>query len=273
MGEEWTEDNLQKLALVVAQGITSKSYLAGLQQFVDLFGGTPGQAERIIGSLMNNIIPMSSARNELGKLFNPHMKELNSGIWQSIRNRNLITEGLAVKELPTKYDLLNGKPIRDWDFPTRMFNMFSPVQINLDQSPGRKLLFESKYDMRMSTLSSPDGLSLKNNARLRSLFQKAIGDQNLERKLNKLARNPKIINSINQMQADLNAGIREMDPRSAYMHNQLIHELFTNARKKAWATLIKDPEVLELIEEQRRLEAQNYRSLLKTSRYEEILNV
>ena len=154
-----------------------------------------------------------------------------------------------------------------------MFNMFSPFQINLDQSPGRKLLFESKYDMRMSTLSSPDGLSLKDNARLRSLFQKAIGDQNLERQLNRLAITPSVLNSIRQMQADLNAGRREMDPRSAYLHNQLIHELFTNARKAAWATLLNDPEVLELIEEQRRLDGQNYRSLIKTSQYEEILSI
>ena len=265
MGEEWTEDNLQKLALVVAQGVTSKSYLAGMQQFVDLFGGTPGQAERIVGGLMNNIIPMSSMRNELGKLFNPHMKELNAGIWQSIRNRNQITEGLAINELPTKYDLLNGQPIKDWDFPTRMFNMFSPFSINLDQSEGRKLLFESKYDMRMSTLSSPDGLSLKDSPRLRSLFQKAIGDQNLEAKLNKLARDPKIIRSLQYMQADLNAGRREMNPRTAYSHNQIIHRLFTEARKKAWATLMQDPEVRDLIEEQRRLDAQNYNSLVKTS--------
>ena len=265
MGEEWTEDNLQKLALVVAQGVTSKSYLAGMQQFVDLFGGSPGQAERIVGGLMNNIIPMSSMRNELGKLFNPHMKELNAGIWQSIRNRNQITEGLAINELPTKYDLLNGQPIKDWDFPTRMFNMISPFTINLDQSEGRKLLFESKYDMRMSTLSSPDGLSLKDSPRLRSLFQKAIGDQNIEAKLNKLARDPKIIRSLQYMQADLNAGRREMNPRTAYSHNQIIHQIFTEARKKAWATLMQDPEVRDLIEEERRLDAQNYNSLVKTS--------
>ena len=265
MGEEWTEDNLQKLALVVAQGVSSKSYLAGMQQFVDLFGGSPGQAERIVGGLMNNIIPMSSMRNELGKLFNPHMKELNAGIWQSIRNRNLITEGLAVNEIPTKYDLLNGKPIRDWDFPTRMFNMFSPFSINLDQSEGRKLLFESKYDMRLSTLSSPDGLSLKKSPRLRSLFQKAIGDQNLEAALNRLARNPRVIQSLKFMQNDLNAGRREMDPRTAYVHNQLIHRLFQDARTKAWAQLMRDPEVIELIAEQRRLDAQNLASLDKTA--------
>ena len=265
MGEEWTEDNLQKLALVVAQGVSSKSYLAGMQQFVDLFGGSPGQAERIVGGLMNNIIPMSSMRNELGKLFNPHMKELNAGIGQSIRNRNLITEGLAVNEIPTKYDLLNGKPIRDWDFPTRMFNMFSPFSINLDQSEGRKLLFESKYDMRLSTLSSPDGLSLKKSPRLRSLFQKAIGDQNLEAALNRLARNPRVIQSLKFMQNDLNAGRREMDPRTAYVHNQLIHRLFQDARRKAWAQLMSDPEVIELIAEQRRLDAQNLASLDKTA--------
>ena len=38
------------------------------------------------------------------------MKELSSGIGDAIRNRNLITEGLAVEEIPTKYDMLNGKP-------------------------------------------------------------------------------------------------------------------------------------------------------------------
>ena len=88
MGEEWTEDQFQKLALVVAQGISSKSYLAGIQQFVDLFGGQAGSWERIISGLINNQIPLSSLRNELGKVFNPHMKELNSGIIESIRNRN-----------------------------------------------------------------------------------------------------------------------------------------------------------------------------------------
>ena len=201
------------------------------------------------------------------------LKELNAGIWQSIRNRNQITEGLAVNQLPTKYDLLNGKPIKEWDFPTRMFNMFSPFQINLDQGPGRKLLFESKYDMRLSTLSSPDGLSLKDSPRLRSLFQKAIGDQNLEAQLNKLAMDPRVIQSLQYMNADLNAGRREMDPRSAYMHNQLIHNLFQTARRKAWATLMNNPEVLELIKEQRRLDVQNYKSLKKTAEVNNILSL
>ena len=267
MGEEWTEDNLQKLAVVMMQGISSKSYLAGMQQFVDLFAGKPGQFERIIAGLANNTIPMSSMRNELGKLFNPYMKELNSGIGDAIRNRNLISERLGVKELPTKYDMLNGQPIKDWDFPTRMFNMFSPVQFNLDQGPGRKLLFDSGYDLRMSTYSAPDGTDLSQNATVRSMFMKAIGDQNIEAQLNKLAKNRKVQMSLAAMQNDLAAGRREMDPRTAYVHNTLIHQIIEDARRRAWAQVQRNPEVKALQEEERRLSTQNLESMYKTSDY------
>ena len=253
MGEEWTEDNLQKMAVVVMQAVSSKSYLAGMQQFVDLFAGKPGSWESIIAGLANNTMPMSSLRNELGKVLNPGMKELNSGILQSIRNRNQYAEGLDPEGgLPIKYDLLNGKPIRDWDFPTRMFNMFSPFSINLDQGAGRKLLFESGYDMRMSTYSSPDGMDLSKSPRLRSKFMKAIGDQNLEAALNKLAKDPKVLASIQEMHNDRNSGRREMNPMTAYVHNSLINRLFTDARRIAWAQIKNDPEAVQLYAEDRR---------------------
>tara|TARA_R100001594_G_scaffold21875_1_gene42378 strand:- start:5100 stop:8834 length:3735 start_codon:yes stop_codon:yes gene_type:complete len=271
MGEEWTEKQFLKTAVVMAQGVSSKSYLAGMQQFVDLFAGQPGQAERIVAGLLNNQIPLSSLRNELGKLFNPHMKELNAGISDAIRNRNLITEHLAVDEVPTKYDMLNGRPIRDWDFPTRMFNAISPFSINLDQGPGRKLLFDSKYDLRLSTYSSPDGVDLSKSANVRSLYQKAIGDQNLELKLDKLATDPKILNSIAEMQADLAAGRREMDPMKAYFHNKKIKLLFDKARKQAWANIKHLPEVQELIEQKLELDLQNIRSLNETTRVQQEL--
>ncbi len=266
MGEEWTEDNLQKMAVVVMQAVSSKSYLAGMQQFVDLFAGKPGSWESIIAGLANNTMPMSSLRNELGKVLNPGMKELNSGILQSIRNRNQYAEGLDPEGgLPTKYDMLNGQPIRDWDFPTRMFNMFSPFSINLDQGVGRKLLFESGYDMRMSTYSSPDGMDLSKSPRLRSKFMKAIGDQNLEAALNKLAKDPKVLASIQEMHNDRNSGRREMNPMAAYVHNSLINRIFNDARRIAWAKIKNDPEAVQLYAEDRRLNVQNNRSFRQTA--------
>ena len=268
MGEEWTEENLQKVAVVMMQAVSSKSYLAGMQQFVDLFAGKPGSWESIIAGLANNTMPMSSLRNEIGKLINPHMKELNSGIFQSLRNRNQFAEGLDPEGgLPVKYDLLNGRPIRDWDFPTRMFNMISPFSINFDQGPGRKLLFESGYDMRTSTYSSPDGIDLSDSPLLRSLYQQAIGNTNLEAKLNKLSTDPKILVSIQQMHNDRNSGKREMDPMAAYVHNRIINSIFVDARKKAWAQIRNHPEARRLYAEDKRINIQNIQSLTKTSNF------
>ena len=265
MGEEWTEDQFQKLSLVIAQAAVSKSYLQGLQGFVDLFSGEGGQQNRVISGIINNQIPLAGLRNELGKLFTPHMKELNSGWIDSIRNRNLLSEKAAMQPLAIKYDMLNGRPIRDYDFVTRMWNMFIPVSLNLDQGPGRKLLFESGYDLRMSTYYGPDGTDLSNSPQLRSRFQKAIGDQNLELELNKLAADPRVQASIARMNADLRAGRKSINPMDAYLHNKLIERLFTNARKQAWKVMMADTRVQQLIEAERRKEIVQQKTLKETS--------
>ena len=48
------------------------------------------------------------------------MREIGSGIDQSIRNRNLLFEMLPGEDLPIKYDMLNGSPIKPYDFMTRI---------------------------------------------------------------------------------------------------------------------------------------------------------
>ena len=270
MGEEWTERELQKISLVVAQSITGKSYLAGIQSFVDLFAGRPGQYERIIASLANNTLPLSGLRNELGKLFTPYMREIGSGIDQSLRNRNLATEAFTDRPLPIKYDMLNGKPIKEWDFLTRAFNMFSPITLTLDQSPGRQFLFDSGYDLRLSTYYAPDSTNLTDSPTIRSLFQKAIGDQNLERKLDKLAQDPKAIESLKLMRKDIRDGKRAQYDARNYWHNGKIDDLFQEARRKAWASIMNMPEVAELIAEQKEAKRKKY---LKKVQSNDILNI
>ena len=266
MGEEWTQDQFQKISMVVAQSATSKSYLTALQSFVDLFSGKPGQQNRMIAAILNNQVPLAGLRNDLGKLFTPHMKELNSGWWDAIRNRNLMTENIAGEgALPIKYDMLNGQPVREYDFVTRMFNVFSPVQLNLDQGPGRKLLFDSGYDLKMSTYYGPDGTDLSNSPHLRSKFQKYIGDQNLELELNKLAQDPRVIRSLAQMNRDRDTGHRDIDPRKAYMHNILIDRLFKQARKRAWGLMKNDQEIQAMIEKERQKQALINRRRQETS--------
>ena len=70
------------------------------------------------------------------------------------RNRNLYMEHLTTDPLPTKFDTLNGKPLRDWNFLERMFNAFSPIALSVaDEGPGRQLLWDSGYDLGQTTYS------------------------------------------------------------------------------------------------------------------------
>ena len=273
MGPEWTEKQYRKLAVVVMQGLSSKSYLASIQQFVDLFAGREGQMERITASLLNNAVPLSSLRNELGKLFNPYMKELNSGWESSFRNRNLFMEGLAGSDaLATKYDILTGNPIRDWDFPTRMVNAALPVNFSLDYSLGRKLFFDSKYDYRTTVYGYTYGnvtVSFKDHPKIRSMFAEAIGKQKPILELTLLAKDPRIIASVKQMQADIWNGNRARDPMKAYYHNDMIKAIFDNAKKKAWAKIKNEPEVIQLIKESKARKIDNLASNKKTRNYKQ----
>jgi len=273
MGSEWTEQQLLKTGLVLAQGITSKSYLAGMQQFVDLFGGRPGQAERIIANLANNQIPLAGLRNELGKIFTPYTRELGSGIDQAIRNRNLITENIAGQPLPIKYDMLNGRPIKDHDFMTRMFNAVSPISLNLDNTPGRRLLFDSGYDTRLSTYYAPDGTNLTDSPEIRSMFQQAIGMQNLERQLDKLAENPKVLASLETMHRDIRSGNRGEYEGGDYFHNKKIDAIFQRARRTAWASIMQDPRIQSLMTEQREARKKRYRKTKETTNTQSILSI
>ncbi len=274
MGEEWTEDQFQKISLIIAQGFTSKSYLAGMQQFVELFAGRPGQFNRIVAGLLNNQIPLAGIRNEFGKLITPYTRELGSGIEDAIRNRNLAFEKFPGEDLPIKYDLLNGKPIKEWDPLTRMWNAISPVQFNLDYSEGRNFLFRSGYDLRMSTYYSPgpNSINLTDSPMIRSKYQKAIGDLNLEKELTKLSRQKKIIASILEMEKDIRDGNRGNYESKDYYHNKMIGKLFTRARKQAWLNIQGEDLIQELSSKQIGRKLDRKRKTAQTS-FEEVLTI
>jgi hypothetical protein len=139
-----------------------------------------------------------------------------------------------------------------------MFNMISPIHFNLDGSPGRDLLFRSNFDIRTSVLSH-NGINFKTNAKLRSEFQRLIGKQNLEADLDKLAKDPQMIRSIEKMEYDRNNGNQDNEPKD-YPHNLRIKRLFDKAKKKAWAQLRNNEEVKLLIQKQKDKKAEVVRT-------------
>ena len=268
MGPKWAEERLFQVSIAVAQGFSKKSYLQGISDLVDIFSpeSTKGWG-RIAGNIVNNfaMVPIGgSLRNDIGKILNPYMRELNKDMWDSIRNRNLATERLGINgftgKVPVKYDILNGQPLRDWNFFESIFNAVSPVHFSLKPSPGRNLLHIGQYDLRTTVTSAPADLGFTVNLNksnvARSLFQKAIGEykdskgRNIEEILNDYAdpnKYPEIAQSIAEMNAARAKGDDHIEPMS-YKHNQLIALLFETAKKKAWSKIQDHPEIIRLVQ-------------------------
>ena len=128
MGSEWAEKRLQAIAFVIGRGVTGKSYLSGLDQLMQVAQNPFSfQSPKAVMNVMNNSVPLAGMRNEFGKWINPHMKELNSSMWDSMRNRNQVSEALTNKPLSIKHDMLTGTPINNWNIIGRSFNAISPL--------------------------------------------------------------------------------------------------------------------------------------------------
>ena len=224
---------------------------------------------------MNNQLPLSSIRNDLGKVFTPYTRELNSGIADALRNRNKLFEYGPGEDLPIKYDLLNGKPINDWDPITRMVQAFLPISMNLDYHPGREFLFRSGYDLRMSVMASPgpNSIDLSKNSRIRSKFSEAIGLLNLELELAKLYQQPEIIASLEEMEADIRNGKRGEYESKDYYHNKMIGDLFRNARHFAWQKIQEDPSIVDLINKEFASKEKRSKKTLSTSGINDVLYI
>ena len=247
MGSEWAEKRLQAVAFVIGRGLVGKTYMSGLDQLMQIVQMKPGALDKSGANILNNSIPLAGMRNEFGKWINPHMKELNSDIWASLRNRNQLSEIAAFEKLPIKYDILNGTPINNWNIFGRSFNAVSPIQMDIRQnSPGRRLLQESNYDLKTTTYAY-GGYSFAKDAQVRSAFQSEIGKakieyrgrtfKNLEEALNFLAGQSDIQNSVAGMKSSINNPAKwDIDPNK-YPHNTVIDLLVEQARSKAWAAI------------------------------------
>ena len=255
MGPEWTSDRWKAWALAFGQGVTSKSYLQGMNQLVDIFQFKPRGFTGTAANIANNVTPLglSGLRNDFGRLITPYAREISTSIVDQVRNRNMLTENIASEPLAIKYDMLNGKPIKAWPFWQRAVNMVLPINLSIDtMTPGRQFFLQSGYDSRMSVYYAPDGTRLVDHPRVRSQYMKAIGDQNLEAKFDSLAAEKGMQDSLARMQADIQKGgfDRRKDSMNTYPHLQRIKNLISAAQKKAWAQLSNDPnnaEVQQLI--------------------------
>ena len=255
MGPKWGEESFAKIAMALGVNEMDKAFFESFKPLQDLMSDKGG---KIAAQLANNQVPLAALRGTVGKILTPYFRELDNDFVSTIRNRNLTTENITGDPLPIKSDILNGEPLRDWNFFERSWAELNPfgMAVQEEQTPGRQLLEQSMYGRLPVRVTSYDGISMKNNAPLRAEFQLGIGTakikvgfktyKNPEEALGALAKMPTVLNSLKQMEEDYAAGI-QMEEKN-YPHFDMIDNVFEQAQEKSWAAMQDNPEVQALID-------------------------
>jgi len=151
---------INKLGYLISANLTNKSMLAGIEPMNDVLSGNPAALSRWGASFASSFAPLSGARNELGRLLAPQLRELDMDFIQLLRNRNKFTDVLDPNSaLPDAHDWVDGKKIGySENIFVRMWNATMPMKVYEDVSPERQFLIDIEYDSRPSFMRNGQGI-------------------------------------------------------------------------------------------------------------------
>jgi hypothetical protein len=151
---------LGKMGFVLGANLTNKSFVAGLEPMGDLFTGNPAAVARWGSSFASSLLPLSGARNELGRLMSPALREVNQELWQLFHNRNKFVDVVNPDAgLPIAYDWMDGKPVGyPESFWTRMWNAVMPMKVSEGISPEKQFLIDVEYDSQPTFAKAQGGI-------------------------------------------------------------------------------------------------------------------
>ena len=154
------EAMLGKMMFVLGANLTNKSFVAGLEPMGDLFTGNPAALARWGSSFGSSLLPLSGARNELGRLMSPALREVNQEMWQLFHNRNKFVDVVNPDAgLPIAYDWMDGKPVGyPESFWTRMWNAVMPMKVSEGISPEKQFLIDVEYDSQPTFSKAKGGI-------------------------------------------------------------------------------------------------------------------
>ena len=264
LGETATQNMLAKVGGMIANNLTNKSFLQGITDLNDILSMDPNRSANWLANLANNQLPWAGARRAIANLIDPGMRELDNDFQSTLKtisNANPVFKGA----LPVKYDILDGSIVREADPITRLFNFVSPVSINFVDTPTRRMLRETGYDIAKKF--SRDSSGNKLDPEKRSRMQKLISEENLEKSLGLLFQKPEIRKEMNAYYKLRQAGVRSrtgkgadeqygLDVQDTKFYNA-IETLFTQAQKRAEARLYQEyPNLRRAAVERRAIEMQ-----------------
>jgi len=233
IGEDNAGEYLQALVAVVSGNLGAKSFAGGIQQLTDLAGSNFASSEAIAANLLNNQVPLSSLRKSIGDSFVLQMKELNDSFWDTVKKRNPY---LAIGDF-NKVDLINGKSFYKFQDPLSWSaNTLSRINIGPVPSAGKMLMIRGNFALADS-FNSFGNIDLSRDNELRSAWHNKIAEQNIDQKIiDAVNNNPKILESIVQMEADPSL----FDSPMKFGHNREFKRIVEKAKENAWNTLLSE---------------------------------
>ena len=150
------ETQLNKMGYILSANLTNKSFTAGLEPLNDVLAGNPAALSRWGASFGSGLVPFSGARNELGRLLEPQLKEVDQDFFQLLANRNVG----AKSGLPDVYDWVDGGKVGEVKgFWQRGWNTFSPWFKQGDAiSPEKQFLIDIEFDGRPQLRTNGQGI-------------------------------------------------------------------------------------------------------------------
>ena len=158
------EDMLQKLGYVLGSAFTNRSVLSQLEPMFDVLQGNGAAASRFISSFTNDLVPLGGARNEIGKILYPELRQIRAQLDDNLRNRNAWLDAVdPTRALPSVVDPIDGKEVgKEDNWFLRIWNR-GPVKVHSRPSKERQFLIDIEFNSSPTMRMSQRGVILENH--------------------------------------------------------------------------------------------------------------
>lgn len=256
LGEAATQNFFEKASFVLAAALTDNAGLSALRPLVEVASGNEFAANRWAAGQINSLGPLAGARNELGKILDGGLKDLNNDIVEILFDRNravgLIDE---TNRLPTIVSPVSGEAPNKYSFLQRLYNAYSPLKIHPAMTKEEKFLYDIEYDVS-TAFKKRNGVDL--TAGERNALNREMGSMGIFREeLGRIARTAEARNTIKELKTMRRQFVgSEEVPIGKY---DQIHMMIRDAQKTAeeYAFSNLEPEMRNAIEQRIMLKKMN----------------
>ena len=256
LGEAATQNFFEKASFVLAAALTDNAGLSALRPLVEVASGNEFAANRWAAGQINSLAPLAGARNELGKVLDGGLKDLNNDIVEILADRNRAV-GLVdeTNRLPTIVSPVSGEAPNKYSFLQRVYNAYSPMKIHPAMTKEEKFLYDIEYDVS-SAFKKRSGVDL--TAEERNALNREMGRMGIfKEELNKIAKTAEARNTIKELKTMRRQFVgSEEVPIGKY---DQIHMMIRDAQKTAeeFAFSNLEPEMRNAIEQRIMLKKMN----------------